>query len=145
MKPMNISLFEEGWQKVEDDVSQQPLLDWDNAKYKEWTSSNNEFVQGMRHELTDRPHGIARQTWSDSSGEGNIVEGSYKFGDNHGVFRMIKPNEVKVFVAKANTIKAYFKFNSTFDEIKRSDDKNMLGNWTAEMFKLNDDEKLEAS
>jgi hypothetical protein len=56
MQPLNISFFQSYWDTVETDT---PLLDWDNAIYKEWTY-NDHFSLGMRDKITELPHGVVR-------------------------------------------------------------------------------------
>ena len=89
----------------------------------------------MEHETTGKRHGIVRMV----TGDGDILEMSYRNGNRHGLKRVVYKNVVKVFLNKDGSSVAYVCFDSDFYETERGGpQQHLLDDFTADMFRVDD-------
>jgi hypothetical protein len=110
-RQMSIELFQTFWRRVED---QAPMFDAANAIYDAWEEDGVE-MHGMRHLITGEEHGIVRYVWPG----GRIIEGTYKNGQSHGLFRAVLQDEVYINLFKDGCLIAYFTYDRQFQERSR--------------------------
>ena len=129
MKPISLQMLGKYWQMVD---PERPLIDTDNAEYKEWEESYYR-VAGMVRKSNGKLHGIVRSVHRSN---GAISEIMWKDERWHGLQRRIHNRKVQVRLYRDGTFMAEFNFDYNFQEISRRDRGSYLADLTAETFRI---------